>query len=442
MPAIQIPPPAESASAEAASAARATRFDPPHEIPRAEPATGKSSMSLQDVSRAGIDLQFEAPVAVLASQSEETLTPALVRQFRTQAQQLAGHLQSRQRELDHRESELHTQLARHEAAARSARLWFQEQHRKLTQRQSEWERREREICAGLRSAGGTLAALTASDRTAVGSDDLSSIDGEIEFQMQTAELYERSAQLEARYHQSESLEKKLEAREQIIEAAETRLARNEAELQFARQELHAEREAFAARVERQQRQAEANRARQELELAQRRAHLDEQASRIEKRAVAVDQLRSELLLTQRDVIESQLAAEELRAEIAGQVPPAAIVQSLARLRAKLSEQYRLQVEEVERVRTDIDAQAAHAAQQQRQVVERNREFDLWMASQHRQIEEQASQLAAREEQLERQQNERENRCLQQAAERRELEAEIRRLHGHLRRLEQNALELC
>lgn len=442
MPAIQNPPAAQPVSVEPASAARATRFDPPHEIPRAEPAATTSKASLQDVSRAGLDLQFEAPVAVLASQSEEALTPALVRQFRTQAQQLAGHLQSRQRELDHRESELHTQLARHEAAARSARLWFQEQHRKLTQRQSEWERREREICAGLRSAGGTLAALTTSDRISPASDDLSSIDGEIEFRMQTAELYERSAQLEARYHQSESLEKKLEAREQSVEASESRLARNEAELQFARQELHAERESYAARVERQQRQAEENRARQELQLAQRRAHLDEQASQIEKRAAAVDQLRSELLLTQRDVLESQLAAEELRAEIAGQAPPAAIVQSLARLRAKLSEQYRLQAEEVERLRTDIDAQAANAALQQRQMADRQREFDVWMANQHRQIEEQAAQLVAREEQLERQQNERENRCLQQEAERRELEAEIRRLHAHIRRLEQNALELC
>jgi hypothetical protein len=443
MPAIENFPITESASIEPAGPIRAMRIDPPHEIPRADAPVAALQSTSTPPSEASLHLPLEMPVASDAAASTDIISPALVRQFRTQAQQLASHLEVRQRELDHREAELHTQLARHEAAARSARLWFQEQNRRLTQRQSEWEQREREIADRMRSFGGPAIALPDRDTTVGGAHETASnIDDEIEFRLREAELHERSAQLEASYQHSGSVEKKLDARHQQVEIAEARLARHEAELQFARQELHAEREAFAARVENQRRQAADDRMRLEQELSQRRGQLDEWASQLEKRAAAIEQLRCDLLLTQRDTLESQLAAEELRAELAGKAPPATIVQSMARLRAKLADQYRLQREELERAQSDIAAQTDSIAKQQSQWTTRQKEFEAWIASQHRQIEGEAAQLASREEQIERQQNERETRCLQWEAARRELEAEIRQLQAHVRRLEENALELA
>ncbi|MCC7085806.1 MAG: hypothetical protein IT427_12460 [Pirellulales bacterium] len=440
MPATETSPNTEPVRSECPPSVRATRFDPPHEIPRAE----EDAAVLREAAALPVAAPTELPLAVLTTDSildAENVSSTLVRQFRTQAQQLAGHLESRQRDLDHREAELHSQLARHEAAARSARLWFQEQHGRLTRRQAEWERREQEISLRLQSLGRS-AALYSEETSAAGMQrSPSAIDDEIDFRLRQSEFHERSAQLEARHHHCEAIEKQLAIRHQHLEAAEARISHSEVELQFARQELLAEREAHAARLEHQRRQLDEDRARQTAELVQRRSELDEQESQFEKRAAAIEQLHNELLLTQRDSLESQLATQELRAELAGQVPPAIIVQSLARLRAKLSEHYRLQSEGVERQRSELAARTATAAKQHRQIAARQREFENWMAAQHRQIEEQAAQLAGREMQQQRAQNELASYRLNCESQRRELEAEIRGLQAYIRRLEDNAAEL-
>jgi hypothetical protein len=440
MPAIENPPTTQAPADETVGPVRATRFDRPHEIPRAEPLSNAAAASALPV-----EPSFEAPLLEVASANSglavETITPALARQFRTQAQQLAGHLEARQRELDHREAELHTQLARHEAAARSARLWFQEQHRKLTQRQSEWERREKEISDRLRCVGGPGALHHDSIDVAGSSfDALPVIDDEINFRLREADFHEQSALLEARSHHTESLSKKLDVRFEHLEAAEERIARSEAGLQFARQEFHAEREAHTARVEKQRHQFAEQRARHEADLARRRAELVEQAHQLETRAAAIEQMRGELLQIQRDTLESQLAAEELRAELAGKAPPAALVQSLARLRVKLAEQYRLQIDDLQQQQQRLSDLAAQVTEGQRKLADRQRDSEAWITSQQRQIEEQAALLAEREVQLERQQNDRESRRLQREADQRELEVEVRRLQMHIRRLESNALE--
>ncbi len=432
MPVTENPPLTSPFAGETPTAIRATRFDPPHEIPRADADVAARQNASSTSGESLPELPLDNSTTPVAAFGAETITPALVRQFRTQAQQLASHLETRQRELDHRESELHTQLARHEAAARSARLWFQEQHRKLTQRQSEWERRECKNASQHHSING---AETGTE------ENLPDIDSEIDFRLRKAEFHELSAQLEARHHYSKSLTKKLEVKQEDIEAAEARLARNEAELQFASQEFQAEREAYTLRIERQQRQWAEERSRLEYEISHRRAELDDRTRQLDKRAAVVEQMRGELLQIQCETLESQLATEELRAELAGSTAPAAVLQSLARLRAGLAEQYRIQSDGLERQRLQLSDLVAKAAEQQQQLGNRQRDFETWMISQRRQIEEQAAQLANREEQLERQQIERENRWLQCQAERRQLEAEVHRLQTQAFRLEEHSTEI-
>ena len=62
-------------------------------------------------------------------------------QLRLQAVQLAAHLRGRQKELDHREAELNSRMARFESDARATRLWFGERENDLSQREQEVERR-------------------------------------------------------------------------------------------------------------------------------------------------------------------------------------------------------------------------------------------------------------------------------------------------------------
>src|SRR3990172_6947455 len=58
----------------------------------------------------------------------EPSTAVTLEQIRTQATQLASHLQRHQSSLDHRESELNARLAAMENQLRSARLWLGERH--------------------------------------------------------------------------------------------------------------------------------------------------------------------------------------------------------------------------------------------------------------------------------------------------------------------------
>ena len=71
------------------------------------------------------------------------------------------------------------------------------------------------------------------------------------------------------------------------------------------------------------------------------------ARHLERPCGRPDQLRTDLLRIQRETLEMRLVTEELWVRISSVAPAASLTQSLARLRAQLSENYRLQAAEAE-----------------------------------------------------------------------------------------------
>ncbi len=68
-----------------------------------------------------------------------------MQRVRSQAAQLAAHLQRQATSVDHREAELNSRLAAMESQVRNARLWFGEQQLEIETRQAELARREQEL---------------------------------------------------------------------------------------------------------------------------------------------------------------------------------------------------------------------------------------------------------------------------------------------------------
>ena len=110
-----VPSPRESTPLGNATGGGArTRIDPPHVLVAA----------LDDRSTPPAETEADAVGATATSE-----------QIQTQAAQLAEHLRSRQREVDHREARLNAQIARFEADARTARLILREREAALAERE-------------------------------------------------------------------------------------------------------------------------------------------------------------------------------------------------------------------------------------------------------------------------------------------------------------------
>jgi hypothetical protein len=118
-----------------ASPSSKTRVDPPH-----EPS----------------DLTPEPERDEPTPEVEPVLDEGVSEQLHLQADQLAAHLSSRQKELDHREAELNSRAAQLESGVRSARLW-------IIETESELDSREKAIAEREREAEKRLARLAAAE---------------------------------------------------------------------------------------------------------------------------------------------------------------------------------------------------------------------------------------------------------------------------------------
>jgi hypothetical protein len=106
------------------------RLDPPHELAATPARAAEREPQMASVA-----------VATAGSVAEASASE----QLQLQADQLAGYLHIRLREVDRREATLNAHLAEQENGERSARLWFRERQQELDDRTAEFERREQEL---------------------------------------------------------------------------------------------------------------------------------------------------------------------------------------------------------------------------------------------------------------------------------------------------------
>jgi hypothetical protein len=396
---------------------REMRIDPPHELPRDEVVSQvENRLDYEEDNSAEIESTAELeslPGLPLGDMSE--MTPELAEQFQRQARQLAAYLDDRQRDLDHRESELHVQLAQQESAARSARLWFQERNHDLIGRTTALDERDQQLRqreAELQEKSDrTLAAMNSNDSESALAAELKHRSEELaqrenELAVREIELKQRKSVIEqlskehAR-HERDDLDREdaLSQREQRLAAAEATLARSRVELDDDRKRFEAESQAARRRFEDERNEFAQKQMRSEQDLRRKQESLVSRSQHLERRGAALDQLRGELLHLERETLERRLVTEELWAQLSATAPPAALTKSLAQLRLKLTEHYRLQAADLARERKDLDELSLRLTQEHDKLASQKREFADWINGQQREIETQAARLEARELQL-------------------------------------------
>ncbi|HEV2973226.1 MAG TPA: hypothetical protein VGY55_24885, partial [Pirellulales bacterium] len=391
-----------------------TRIDPPHVILVApegvdavlpepeESGEARQAATVRETVAVGESVGFETPASSWAAE-----------QLQLQAEQLADHLRAQQEQIDRREADLHAQLAQHENGSRNARLWFRERQQELTEREAEIARRELEIAA-------KEEALARADREQAESREriktdlrrqneaLGSRQRELDergsaLDRQETENAAISAALVRSAAEQEQLDARLREREQNLEEAEALLCDSQSELDGARQQLDADRRAWQDRCDAERREAAQAHDRAELELEKKLHAIKARAEHLERRTAAVDQLRAEVIRTQRESLELRLATDELWAQMMGVAPPAALSQSLAQIRGKLAEQYRLERAEIAGQKQDLEMLATRLEAERERIQHQKQELEQWGANRQADIEGQAARLAAREQQLDRRQ---------------------------------------
>jgi chromosome segregation ATPase len=235
------------------------------------------------------------------------------------------------------------------------------------------------------------------------------------------------------FDQLANLLAELQSRRKHITEAEALLERAQNEVAELHQALLAERKQFEAeRQGERQRHAELRR-RSEADLQRRREALEAASQQLEVRRAAVDQMRAELTVVQREALENRLAAEELLAQLAGAIPPAQLSHQIARSRARLGDCYRLQQEDVANQRRQLETLAAQITEQHGRLASQKRELEQWLRERTAECEADAARLVRREGQIDRQRDLVEKQRFDWEHERQEYQHQIRRLLTELGR---------
>jgi hypothetical protein len=151
------------------------------------------------------------------------------------------------------------------------------------------------------------------------------------------------------------------------------------------------------------------------------------------RRAAVDQMRAELTVAQREALENRLVAEELLAQLSGAIPPAQLTHQIARSRARLVDCFRLQQENIAEERRQLEVLAVQITDQHSRVAAQKRELEQWLRERSTESDAEAARLAEREGQIDRQRDLVERQRFDWEHERQEYQHQIRRLLAELGR---------
>jgi hypothetical protein len=350
-----------------------TRIDSPHSAGDSAPCREAVAAEAAGLD-SGVDLESW-------DCEERCSTPpdseAISRQVEIQGAQLAEHLRGRQQELDHREAELNAWAAQLERDRRAARLWLEERN---------------------------------------------------------AEFEEMAEPAETILVQDEAIRRMAEA----LAERERRLAESEAELETRRAalqrfdaQLTADRQLLDEQSQTQRQRLAADQVRLATEMEKKRLEVQQRSEQADQAHAALEQLRAELGRMHRETLEIRLATEELWADLSGSAPPAALTRSLGQIRSRLADHYRLANLELHQKKEELEHLRVQLSEQYEKLVRQKRNFDAWAAECREEVEEQATRLLARGEDLDRREADMGEFARSAQAEKLELQEEIHRLRTKL-----------
>jgi hypothetical protein len=235
------------------------------------------------------------------------------------------------------------------------------------------------------------------------------------------------------FDQLANLLAELHSRRMHLAEAEALLERAQNEVAELHQLLLAERKQFDAERRDERERNDELRRRGEADLQRRREALEAASQQLELRRAAVDQMRGELTVVQREALENRLAAEELLAQLAGAIPPAQLSHQIARSRSRLSDCYRLQQEDLVNQRRQLETLATQITEQHSRLLTQKRELEQWLRDRTTENETDAARLVRRESQIDQQRDLVDKQRFDWEHERQEYQHQIRRLLTELGR---------
>ena len=413
----------ESADVELKQSFTATRVDAAHR--------------LADAALPGAGQPEFAPAAAVEPEHQRAVM--LVQQVRSQASQLAAHLQHQQSGLDHREAELNARVAAIESQVRAARLWLAERQTALAEREAELKRRESEfserefetrwsrvgVPSGV-SAGDEPSFSPAQDR-----HHAAEAAGRAAHDARSAATDETIRQLEeklARY----------EERAQHLDKAESLLAAQHAQLEEEHRRLALDRQTAREQAEADRRRLAEEREAMLADLDQQKLAFRRRSDELDSRQAAIRQMQGEVARVQRETLEMRLATEELWARLCGTMAPAALTRSLGQIRLQLADQNRLAHQDLAQQKSDLQALAARLDEQHEKLARQRGEVQAWAERRQTEIEAQAAVLVSREQDLDRQEAQFKAQARAWSEERHGYQKEMRRMLRQLRQMEQAA----
>ena len=423
---------------------RRARIDGPH------PLTG-DTLPAADLAVPLLEIVEEAPADLLAAVTGES-PEARREMLEMQANQLSEHLRERLREVDRREAQLNARVAQLESDLRSSRVWLREQEHEFAEREAELRRQLDDArMLGEGSTPNSDEANFESDRTALS-------ERESQVQIKENDLRERRFEIErqaAALRHAQQLWDQEKARQETelarererlacqfreqwaerdaqLKSAEDQVAEANRLLAQDRAELAADRRAWEERRQAQSQALDERVKAAEDELADRRERLDARTDWIERQKGGLEQVRGEIAALHRQSLEMRLAAEQLWAQVSGRLTPAEVSQSIAHLRLKLADHYRLEEESLAAKKQELVDLGQRLTEQHRELSQLQTGLKGWTAARQSEIEEQAARLVRREEELQLQEDALRHSRAEWQTQRQAYEQQLRELRAAVR----------
>ena len=230
----------------------------------------------------------------------------------------------------------------------------------------------------------------------------------------------------------------LAARQKHLDEADARLQEQRGELQGLQQQMSARLRGIDQRDQSHRERLEAEHRRAMAAVEEQRRVVGRRAEHVDRSRAAMEEIRGQLQRLHRETLEIRLATEELWAQLSGAAPPAALVQSLGRIRGKLAEHYRLANLELHAQKEELEKLRGQLAAQHEALAREKCRFEEFTCTQQKEAQQQASRLIARERQLDRRDAELRAQSQQWQVERFELQQELRSLRTELIAIGQTA----
>jgi hypothetical protein len=141
------------------------------------------------------------------------------------------------------------------------------------------------------------------------------------------------------------------------------------------------------------------------ELEARRQAVERRCEQLDLRQVALDRKLEEVRRLHCETLEARLATEELWGQLADLAPAATLTRSLGRIRAQLSDQYRLAHADLAERKQELEALAARLVEHLQRIVKQKQDVQEWVDCRQAELERQAEELVGREQELVRQETE-------------------------------------